>query len=64
MVDYLQNLMGAVAKSSLGFRPVETPRTTGGGAIAFYFEARKEGMDTVTLMIDDDEYAYEFTVKK
>jgi hypothetical protein len=63
-VDFKQTLIGAVAKSPLGFRTVTTPKLVGTGTIAFYFEAKKEGTDTVTLIIDGAEYGYKFKVVK
>lgn len=62
IVDYKQTMNEAVAKSSLGFRAVTTPRMVGTGTIAFYFEAKKEGEEIVTLIIDGAEYSYKFTV--
>ena len=41
-----------------------TPKLVGTGTIAFYFDAKKEGEDTVTLMIDGAEYTYKFKVVK
>lgn len=55
---------GAVVKSSLEFREVATPKLVGTGTIAFYFDAKKEGNDTVTLVIDGVEYEYKFKVAK
>lgn len=55
---------GAVVKSSLGFRRVVAPKLVGAGTIAFYFEAKAAGEDTVTLTIDDAEYQYKFKVGK
>ncbi len=63
-VDSKETLTGAVAKSSLGFRMVTTPKMVGVTTIAFYFEAKKQGEDTVTLSIDESEYTYKFTVTK
>ena len=34
----------------------------GRGAIAFYFEAKKPGNDTATLLIDGTPYTYRFQV--
>jgi hypothetical protein len=59
-----QTLLGAVAKSPLGFRTVTTPRLAGTGTVAFYFDAKKEGEDTISLIIDGAEYAYKFKVVK
>jgi hypothetical protein len=54
---------GAVARSSLGVRSITTPGMVGGSAIAFFFEAKTEGTETVTLIIDGNEYTYKFTVR-
>ncbi len=61
-VAYNQTLTGAVVKSPLGFRQVLSPRLVGAGTIAFYFEAKKEGEETVNLIIDGVEYRYDFKV--
>jgi hypothetical protein len=63
-VDFKQTLIGAVARSPLGFRAVNTPKLIGKKTIAFYFDAKKEGEDTVTLIIDKEEYTYKFKVIK
>jgi hypothetical protein len=61
-VNYKQTLTEAVGKSPLGFRRVTTPKMVGTGTIAFYFDAKKVGEETVTLIIDEAEYAYKFKV--
>lgn len=63
-VEFKQTLAGAIAPSPLGIRAIETPKLVGVGTIGFYFEAKKEGEDTVTLIIDGKEYAYKFKVAK
>jgi hypothetical protein len=62
-VDFKQTLLGNVVKSPLGFRTVTTPPLVGASTIAFYFEAKKAGTETVTLIVDGDEYTYRITVK-
>lgn len=61
-LDSKQTATGAVAKSPLGFRKVTTPMLVGAVTIAFYFDAKKAGDETVTLIIDKQEYAYTFKV--
>jgi hypothetical protein len=61
-LEHKQTDTGAVAKSPLGFRTVISPKQLGGGTIAFYFEAKKAGEETVTLIIDGTEYKYNFKV--
>ena len=63
-LDHRQTGTGAVAKSPLGFRTVVSPKLLGGGTVAFYFDAKKEGEETVTLLIDGTEYKYTFKVAK
>jgi hypothetical protein len=63
-VDHKQPASGSVVKSELGFRTVSTPRLLGTGTIAFYFEAKKEGEDKITVIIDENEYEYTFKVVK
>lgn len=54
---------GAVAASPLGVRSIQTG-LLGARTIAFYLDAKKAGEDTVTVKIDDAEYAYKITVKE
>lgn len=61
-VDHMQTLSGAVIKSSLGFRTLSMPKLIGTGSIAFYFAANKEGTENITLIIDNDQYTYQFNV--
>jgi hypothetical protein len=61
-LDHKQTGVGAVAKSPVGFRTVVSPKLLGGGTVAFYFDAKKEGEETVTLIIDGAEYQYTFKV--
>lgn len=61
-LEHTQTTTGAVVKSPLGFRTVLSPKLLGGGTVAFYFEAKKAGEETVTLVIDGTEYQYTFTV--
>lgn len=61
-VDHKQTLGGSVVMSSLGFRSVSVPHLLGVGTIAFYFEAKRAGGDTITLIIDGEEYEYKFRV--
>jgi hypothetical protein len=63
-VDFKQTLLGVVGKSPLGFRQVVVPKMVGAETIAFYFDAKKEGEETVTLLIDGAEYTYKFKVTK
>lgn len=63
-VKFNQTTTGAVAKASLGFRKVTTPKLVGTETIAFYFDAVKVGTETVTLIIDEAEYTYQFKVVK
>ncbi len=63
-VDYNQTTLGVVTKSSLGFREVTNPGLVGSRTIAFYFDARKPGTETVNLLIDNEVYKYEFKVSK
>jgi hypothetical protein len=63
-VFYKQTIIGAIAISPLGFRRVIVPEMIGTVTIAFYFEAKKEGEETVALIIDDAEYVYKFKVVK
>lgn len=61
-VDFKLTLIGAVANSPLGVRNVSTPKLLGAHTIAFYFEAKKTGEDTITLEIDGKGYPYNFKV--
>lgn len=63
-VSFKKTGRDAVIKSPIGFRNVSTPVVIGVGAIAFYFDAKKEGTETITIIIDDVEYAYEFKVAR
>jgi hypothetical protein len=60
-VEVKQTPNGAIAASPLGIRTIDAgsalPRT-----IVFYFEAKKPGSDTVTLVIDGTPYTYQFQV--
>jgi len=61
-LEHKQTDTGAVAKSPLGFRTVISPKLFGAGTIAFYFDAKKAGEETVTMIIDGTEYKYNFKV--
>ncbi len=63
VVDVQQTSNGAIAASPLGIRTIDTG-LAGSRTIAFYFEAKKAGSDTVTLVIDDRQYAYHFQVEE
>jgi hypothetical protein len=41
---------------------VSTPPLVGMTSIAFYFDAKMEGEETISLSIDDKEYTYKFKV--
>ena len=60
-VEVKQTPNGAVVASPLGTRIVDEGRP-GRGTITFYFEAKKPGNDTVTLVIDGSQYTYHFQV--
>jgi hypothetical protein len=60
-VDVKQTPNGAIVASPLGTRTVEDGRA-GRRAIVFYFEAKRAGNDTVTLVVDGTPYAYHFQV--
>jgi hypothetical protein len=60
---------GVIEKSSLGIRSIseETARNgpvVGESKLAFFFEAKKAGEETVTLTIDGSSYEYRFKVAK
>jgi len=62
-VDHKQTLLGAVKKSPLGFRFLKNG-LIGAQTIVFFFDASKKGTETVTLLIDKDEYEFEFVVEQ
>jgi hypothetical protein len=62
--EFTITLIGAVVGSPIGTRLVTTPKMVGASTIAFYFDAKKEGEDTVTLKIDTATYVYNFKVVK
>jgi hypothetical protein len=53
---------GAVDVSPLGIRMVVAPGLVGASTIGFFFDAKKKGQETVTIVIDDYEYQYTITV--
>ena len=63
-VNHKQTLTGAVRKSPLGFREIVIPLFAGTQTIAFYFDAKNKGEETVTLIIDGTEYKYSFKVEE
>jgi hypothetical protein len=61
-VSIKQTPGGAVDAAPLGIRLVTTPGLLGASTIGFFLEAKEAGEKTVTLVIDDNEYEYSFTV--
>ena len=62
-VEVKQTPNGAVAASPLGTRTVDAG-PAGRRTVVFYFEAKKAGNDTVTLLIDGTPYTYHFQVSE
>jgi hypothetical protein len=61
-VSIKQTPGGAVDASPLGIRMVTVPQLLGASTIGFFLEAKAAGQKTVSLVIDDNEYEYTFTV--
>jgi hypothetical protein len=61
-VSIKQTAGGAVEESPLGIRMVSVPMLLGASTIGFFLEAKEAGQETVTIVIDDNEYEYAFTV--
>ncbi len=61
-VSHKETLRGVVRLSPLGFRHAVTPKLVGRQTIVFCFDAAEKGSDTITLIVDEAEYAYTFKV--
>jgi hypothetical protein len=61
-VSVTSTLTGAVTASPLGIRTLRTPPLVGMTTIAFYFDAKAAGEETISLSIDDQQYTYKFKV--
>jgi hypothetical protein len=61
-VSIKQTVGGAVDLSPLGVRMVTVPKLLGASTIGFFLDGKEAGQETVTIVIDDNEYEYAFTV--
>ncbi|HEV3303729.1 MAG TPA: hypothetical protein VG055_29015 [Planctomycetaceae bacterium] len=62
-VSIKQTFGGAIDLSPIGVRMVVAPRLVGASTIGFFLDAKETGKETVTLVIDANEYEYTFAVK-
>ncbi|HEV3304489.1 MAG TPA: hypothetical protein VG055_32865 [Planctomycetaceae bacterium] len=62
-VSIKQTPGGAIDVSPIGVRMIEVPMMVGASTIAFFLDAKEVGKETVTIVIDDSQYEYIFTVK-
>jgi hypothetical protein len=61
-IDYALTQNGSVQLSYIGIRAVN-PMAVGATTYAFFFKAKRRGDDTITIIVDDQEYQYDVHVQ-